>query len=203
MGGIMVAKLMVIFFSAILINNFVLTRFLGICPFLGVSQQIETAIGMGLAVVFVLTLASAMTWVVQHLILVPLGLGFLQTVAFILVIAALVQLVEMVIQKVSPTLYRALGVYLPLITTNCAVLGAAVLNIREGYTLVESTVHGAAAGVGFTMAIVLFAGIRERLAYSPVPVSFKGFPIALVTAGLLSIAFLGFAGFNLGKLFGM
>ena len=124
------AKLMVIFFSAILINNFVLTRFLGICPFLGVSQQIETAIGMGLAVIFVLALASAMTWVVHHLILVPLGLAFLQTVAFILVIAALVQLVEMVIQKVSPSLYRALGVYLPLITTNCAVLGAAVLNIR-------------------------------------------------------------------------
>lgn len=199
----MVAKLMVIFFSAILINNFVLTRFLGICPFLGVSQQIETSMGMGFAVIFVMTLASSITWAIQHLILAPLGLAYLQTVAFILVIASLVQLVEMVIQKVSPALYRALGVYLPLITTNCAVLGAAVLNIREGYTLIESTVNGIAAGVGFTLAIVLFAGIRERLSYSPVPESFRGYPIALVTAGLLSIAFLGFSGFDLSKLFGM
>lgn len=196
-------KLLVIFVSGILINNFVLTRFLGICPFLGVSQQTETAIGMGLAVIFVMTLVSVFTWVVQDLILVPLGLGYLQTVVFILVIAALVQLVEMVIQKISPTLYRALGVYLPLITTNCAVLGVAILNIDEQYSLIESMVNGLAGGVGFALAIVLFSGIRERLAAAPIPESLKGYPIALITAGLLSIAFMGFSGFNLNALFGM
>lgn len=199
----MAGRLMIIFVSAILINNFVLTRFLGICPFIGVSQQIETAIGMGVAVVFVMTMASVFTWMVQNFILLPFGLGYLQTVAFILVIAALVQLVEMVIQKISPTLYRALGVYLPLITTNCAVLGVAILNVDERSSLVESTVNGLAGGVGFTLAIVLFSGIRERLAHAPIPESFKGFPIALVTAGLLSVAFMGFSGFDLSKLFGM
>lgn len=194
---------MVIFVGSILINNFVLTRFLGICPFLGVSQQTETAIGMGFAVIFVMTLASAFTWGIQHFILVPLGLGYLQTVAFILAIAALVQLVEMVIQKISPTLYRALGVYLPLITTNCAVLGVAILNIDEQYSLVESAVNGLAGGVGFTLAIVLFSGLRERMASAPIPESLKGYPIALITAGLLSIAFMGFSGFDLNGLFGM
>lgn len=200
---LMLGKLMVIFVGSVLINNFVLTRFLGICPFLGVSQQIETAVGMGLAVIFVMTLASVFTWGIQYLILLPLGLRYLRTVAFILVIAALVQLVEMVIQKVSPALYRALGVYLPLITTNCAVLGVAILNIDEGYSLVESAVNGFAGGAGFALAIVLFSGIREKMAAAPIPESLKGYPIALITAGLMSIAFMGFSGFDLNRLFGL
>lgn len=188
------SNLIIIFISAILINNFVLSRFLGICPFLGVSKQVDTAIGMGLAVTFVMTVASAATWAVQILVLDPLNLMYLQTIAFILIIAALVQFVEMVIQKSSPTLYQALGVYLPLITTNCAVLGVAILNIDSEYNLIEAMVHGFSAALGFTLAIVIFAGIRERLALANVPKPFQGFPIALITASLLSIAFLGFQG---------
>lgn len=189
-----IGGLFVILVSGILVNNFVLSRFLGICPFLGVSKQVETAMGMGMAVTFVMTLASIITYLVQVFILDPLGLGYLQTIAFILVIAALVQFVEMVIQKVSPTLYQGLGVYLPLITTNCAVLGLTLLNIQFQYNLIETIVNAIAAAVGFTLAIVLFAGIRERLAIADVPEVFKGFPIALITASLMSIAFLGFTG---------
>lgn len=184
----------VIFFGAILINNFVLTRFLGICPFLGVSKKVETAIGMSLAVLFVMTVASVATWVVQEYILLPNDLLYLRTIAFILVIAVLVQFVEMVIQKTSPTLYQALGVYLPLITTNCAVLGVTIINMNEGYTLLQSTVHGVAAAIGFGLAIVVFAGIRERLEFADLPPALEGFPIALIIAGLMSISFFGFQG---------
>lgn len=186
--------LFVILVSSILVNNFVMSRFLGICPFLGVSKQVETAVGMSMAVTFVMTLASIITYLVQYLILVPLGLEYLQTIAFILVIAALVQLVEMVVQKVSPTLYKALGVYLPLITTNCAVLGVAILNIQAEYNLIETIVNAVGASIGFGLAIILFAGIRERLEIADIPAIFKGFPIALITASLMSIAFLGFNG---------
>ncbi len=186
--------LFVIFVSALLVNNFVLSRFLGICPFLGVSRQVETAAGMGMAVTFVMTLASIITYIVQIFILDGLGLGYLQTIAFILVIAALVQFVEMVIQKTSPTLYQALGVYLPLITTNCAVLGVALLNIQSNFNLIETIVNAIGASLGFSLAIILFAGIRERLEIADVPEIFKGFPIALITASLMSIAFLGFTG---------
>ncbi|WP_053957525.1 electron transport complex subunit RsxA [Inediibacterium massiliense] len=189
-----IGGLFVILVSSILVNNFVLSKFLGICPFLGVSKQVETATGMGMAVTFVMTIASIVTWIIQKFILVPYGLEFLQTIAFILVIAALVQFVEMVIQKVSPTLYQALGVYLPLITTNCAVLGVAILNIQSDYNLIETIVNGVGAAIGFSLAIILFAGIREKLEISDVPELFKGFPIALITASLMSIAFLGFAG---------
>lgn len=187
-------ELFIILLSAILVNNFVLSRFLGICPFLGVSKQVETAVGMGAAVTFVMVLASAITYVIQYVVLEPFGLGYLQTIAFILVIASLVQFVEMVIQKSSPTLYQALGVYLPLITTNCAVLGVAILNIQEEYNFIETLFHGFGAAVGFTLAIVLFAGIRERLVVSDVPKPLEGFPIALLTASLMSMAFLGFQG---------
>lgn len=187
-------NLIVIFLSAILISNFVLSRFLGICPFLGVSKKVETAVGMSLAVIFVMTVASLVTWVVQTYVLQNFGLGYLRTIAFILVIAVLVQFVEMVIQKSSPTLYQALGVYLPLITTNCAVLGVTVINFNEGYTLIQSLVHGFAAAVGFGLAIVVFAGIRERLELADIPESLQGFPIALIVAGLLSISFFGFQG---------
>jgi len=186
--------LFVILVSGILVNNFVLSRFLGICPFIGVSKQVETAVGMGMAVTFVMTLASIITYIVQIFILNPLGLEYLQTIAFILVIAALVQFVEMVVQKVSPTLYQALGVYLPLITTNCAVLGLTLLNIQFNYNMIETITNSIGAAVGFSLAIVLFAGIRERLEIADVPEVFKGFPIALITASLMSIAFLGFAG---------
>ncbi|MBC3898279.1 electron transport complex subunit RsxA [Acetobacterium malicum] len=190
--------LIFIMISAIFINNFVLSRFLGICPFLGVSKQVETAVGMGVAVTFVMALASAITYVVQYSILDPLGLGYLQTIAFILIIAALVQLVEMIIKKSSPSLYQALGVYLPLITTNCAVLGVALINIQNEYNFIETIFNGVGAALGFTLAIVLFAGIRERLETSAVPKALEGFPIALLTAGLMAIAFLGFSGMKLG-----
>ncbi|NLK73011.1 MAG: electron transport complex subunit RsxA [Clostridiales bacterium] len=188
-----VTGLFIILVSGILVNNFVMSKFLGICPFLGVSKQVETAAGMSMAVTFVLTLASIMTYIVQ-LILVRLGLEYLQTIAFILVIAALVQFVEMVVQKVSPTLYKALGVYLPLITTNCAVLGITIINIQYGYNIIETIVNAIGVAIGFGLAIILFAGIRERLEIADVPSVFKGFPIALITASLMSIAFLGFAG---------
>lgn len=191
-------NLIIILISAIFVNNFVLSRFLGICPFLGVSKQVETALGMGVAVTFVMALASAITFVVQYSILDPFGLGYLQTIAFILVIAALVQFVEMIIQKMSPSLYQALGVYLPLITTNCAVLGVALLNIQFEYNFIETIFHGVGAALGFTLAIVLFAGIRERLEIAAVPKALEGFPIALITAGLMAIAFLGFSGMQLG-----
>ncbi|MBC8537808.1 electron transport complex subunit RsxA [Christensenellaceae bacterium NSJ-63] len=187
-------NIFVILLSSILVNNFVMSRFLGCCPFLGVSKKINTALGMGAAVTFVMSLASVITYLVQYFVLEPLGVAYLQTIAFILVIAALVQLVEMVIQKMSPSLYKALGVYLPLITTNCAVLGVAILNINEHYNLLESLVNGFGGAVGFTLAIVLFAGIREKLEYSDIPQPLQGFPIALITAGLMSIAFLGFQG---------
>ncbi|HHU62645.1 MAG TPA: electron transport complex subunit RsxA [Clostridiales bacterium] len=189
-----VSKIFIILLSSILVNNFVMSRFLGICPFLGVSKKVETAVGMGAAVTFVMALASVITYAIQYAILEPLGIGYLQTIAFILVIATLVQFVEMVIQKSSPSLYQSLGVYLPLITTNCAVLGVAILNIQEQYTLLETLINGIGAALGFTLAIVLFAGIRERLETAPIPKSLKGFPIALITAGLMSIAFLGFQG---------
>ncbi|QXM05750.1 electron transport complex subunit RsxA [Crassaminicella indica] len=189
-----VKGLFVILVSGILVNNFVLSRFLGICPFLGVSKQVETASGMGMAVTFVMTIASIITYFVQHAILEPFHLEYLQTIAFILVIAALVQFVEMVIQKVSPTLYQALGVYLPLITTNCAVLGLTILNIQSRFNLIETIVNAIGAAVGFSLAIILFAGIRERLEIADVPAIFKGFPVALITASLMAIAFLGFAG---------
>lgn len=187
-------NLFVIFFGAILINNFVLTRFLGICPFLGVSRKVETAIGMSLAVIFVMTVASLATWTIQTYLLIPFEMLYLRTIAFILIIAVLVQFVEMVMLKVTPTLYQALGVYLPLITTNCAVLGVTLINLNENYTLVESLVHGFAGAVGFGLAIVVFAGIRERLDYAPIPKALEGFPIALIVAGLLSMSFLGFQG---------
>ena len=184
----------VIIISSVFVNNFVLSRCLGICPFLGVSKRIDTALGMGLAVTFVMTIASAFSYMVYAWILVPLKVEYLYNIAFILMIASLVQIVEMVIQKVSPTLYSALGVYLPLITTNCAVLGVAVLNMQEDYHLLESVVNGFAAAVGFTLGIVLFAGVRERIAHNRILVAFEGFPIALLSAGLMAIAFLGFQG---------
>ena len=186
-----------IFIGAVLVNNFVLAKFLGICPFLGVSKKVETALGMGVAVTFVMTLASIMTYLVQVSILDRFGLQYLQTIAFILIIASLVQFVEMFLKKSSPSLYEALGVYLPLITTNCAVLGLAILNIQNEFNLMETIVNSLGAAIGFTLAIVLFAGIRERLELADVPESLKGFPIALITAGLMSIAFLGFSSLSI------
>lgn len=196
------AELLVIAFGSIFITNFVLTRFLGICPFLGVSRQVETAVGMGVAVTFVMTLASAITYFVQKF-LILYQVEYLQTIAFILVIAVLVQFVEMVIKKSSPLLYQALGIYLPLITTNCAVLGVALINIGASYGFLESVISGFSGGLSFLLAIVIFAGIRERLDYAPIPRSLLGFPIALLTAGLISMAFLGFSGFDLRALFGL
>ncbi|MBP3912741.1 MULTISPECIES: electron transport complex subunit RsxA [Zhenhengia] len=185
-------ELLLVFLGAALVNNFVLTRFLGICPFLGVSKKIETAMGMGMAVTFVMGLASMISYIVYEFILQPLHLEYLYTVAFILVIASLVQFVEMVIQKTSPSLYSALGVYLPLITTNCAVLGVAIINMQKSYTLIESIVNGVGGALGFTLVIVLFAGIRERIENNNILPYLKGFPIALITAGFMAIAFLGF-----------
>lgn len=189
-------NILLILLISILVDNFCMSKFLGICPFLGVSKKVETAIGMGMAVTFVMVLASIITWLVQ-LLLNVLGIQFTQTIAFILVIAALVQFVEMVIQKTSPTLYQSLGVYLPLITTNCAVLGVAILNIQNNYNLIETIFNGLGGALGFTLAIVLFAGIRERLELSDIPKTFEGFPIALISASLMAISFLGFSG--LGK----
>jgi len=187
-------ELVLILIGSILVNNFVLARFLGICPFLGVSKKVETALGMGMAVTFVMTVAAVVTWFIQYFILLPFNIDYLQTIAFILVIASLVQLVEMVVQKTSPVLYQSLGIFLPLITTNCAVLGLAVLNIQKGYSFLESVIFAIGAALGFTLAMVLFAGLRERLDLCPVPKSFRGTAIALITAGLLSLAFMGFAG---------
>ena len=187
-------KLFLILLSSILVNNFIMSRFLGICPFLGVSKRVPTALGMGAAVTFVMAMASVITYLAHYFILIPLKMEYMQTMAFILIIAALVQFVEMVIQKMSPSLYQALGVYLPLITTNCAVLGVAILNIEEGYDLLQTLVNGIGGALGFTLSIVLFAGIRERLEVADIPEPFKGFPIAMITAGLMSVAFLGFQG---------
>ena len=196
----MINELLIISVGAILINNFVLVQFLGICPFLGVSKKVETASGMGFAVVFVMICASALTWLVQEYLSIPFGIEYMQTIAFILVIAVLVQFVEMFLQKSVPSLYNSLGVYLPLITTNCAVLGVAINNITKfggtEMSFVKSIVYGGSAGLGFTLAIVLFAGVRERLETSDVPEFLKGMPIVLVTAALLSIAFLGFSGLS-------
>lgn len=193
----MFAQLFSIAISAILIENFVLVRFLGICPFLGVSKKLDTAVGMGMAVTFVITLSSAITWLVYKLMLVPLKLEYMRTIAFILVIAALVQFIEMFLQKSMPALYNALGIYLPLITTNCAVLAVAIINIDKNYSLLQAIVFGFSASLGFMLAIVLFAAIRERLEFCDIPKPFQGFPIALITAALMSIAFMGFQGLKL------
>ena len=192
-------ELFSIFISAFLVNNFVLAKFLGICSFLGVSKKTETAKGMGLAVIFVMFLASIMCYVVYEKILVPLNITYLSTLAFVLVIAALVQFVEMVIKKTQPSLYKALGIYLPLITTNCALLGMAVINVGEKYNLIESMVNALGAAFGYMLAIVLLSGLRERMeANDKMPLAFRGLPISLVTAGLMAIAFLGFSGLKLG-----
>ena len=190
-------KLLSITLGAILANNFIFSQFLGCCPFLGVSKKVDTAVGMGVAVTFVMGLASAVCFVVNKYILIPLDLAYMQTVAFILVIASLVQFIEMFLQKAMPALYTALGVYLPLITTNCAVLGVVLLNVQNGYNFIESVVYGITGGLGFLLAIVLFASIRERLVFADYPKSFEGFPIALVTAGLMALAFMGFSGLKI------
>ena len=187
-------KLLSITLGAILANNFIFSQFLGCCPFLGVSKKVDTAVGMGVAVTFVMGLASAVCFVVNKYILIPLDLAYMQTVAFILVIASLVQFIEMFLQKAMPALYTALGVYLPLITTNCAVLGVVLLNVQNGYNFIESVVYGITGSLGFLLAIVLFASIRERLVFADYPKCWDGFPIALITAGLMALAFMGFSG---------
>ena len=187
-------NLLLFMVSCVITNNFIFSRFLGCCPFLGVSNKVETAVSMGIAVTFVMTLASLITYIVYHFMLLPLSLSFMQTIAFILVIAALVQFVEMFLKKASPSLYSALGIYLPLITTNCAVLGVATLNVNNDYNLIYSVVSGCFGGIGFLLAITLMAGVRERLESSKIPECMKGFPISLVTAGLMAMAFMGFNG---------
>lgn len=184
----------VILLGTALVNNVVLVKFLGLCPFMGVSRRIDAAIGMGMATTFVLTLSAAASWVVETALLIPLGLEFLRILAFILVIAVIVQFTETVMRKLSPMLYRALGIYLPLITTNCAVLGVALLNVNEGHDFAESLLYGFGSAAGFTLVLVMFAGLRERMARSAIPVPFAGPPIAFITAGILSMAFMGFAG---------
>ena len=190
-------ELLAITLGAILANNFIFSQFLGICPFLGVSKKLDTALGMGVAVTFVMGLASAVCYAVNEFILVKFNLEYMQTVAFILVIASLVQFIEMFLQKSMPSLYTALGVYLPLITTNCAVLGVALLNMQNNYNFIESVVYGITGGLGFLLAIVLFASIRERLVFADYPKNWDGFPIALVTAGLMALAFMGFSGLKI------
>ena len=187
-------EMLKVILAAVLVNNCVLVQFLGICPFLGVSKKMDSAVGMSLAVTFVMALATAATWPIQTFLLDPNGLGYLQTIVFILVIAALVQLVEIVLKKYMPSLHKSLGVFLPLITTNCAVLGVAVTNMQKGYNFIESVLNAVGGAAGFALAIVLFAGIRERIADNDTPKAFDGFPMALITAGLMSIAFLGFSG---------
>ena len=189
-----ITNLLSITLGAILVNNFIFSQFLGCCPFLGVSKKVDTAVGMGIAVTFVMGLASAVCYVVDEFVLGRFGLDYMQTVAFILVIAALVQFIEMFLQKSMPALYTALGVYLPLITTNCAVLGVVLLNVQNNYNFIESVVYGITGGLGFLLAIVLFASIRERLVFAEYPKCWDGFPIALVTAGLMALAFMGFSG---------
>ena len=194
----MLTSILSISLGAILINNFIMSQFLGCCPFFGVSKKIDTAVGMGMAVTFVMGLASAVTWLINTFVLFPLGLGFMQTVAFILVIATLVQFVEMFMMKSLPSLYQALGVFLPLITTNCAVLGVSLQNIQNGYNFIEAVVYGITGGLGFTLAIVLFASIRERLdASAECPKCFEGVPLALISASLMAMAFLGFSGMKI------
>ena len=193
-----VQSLLGILLSAILTENFILVKFYGICPFMGVSKKIDTALGMGMAVTFVMALASAATWAVNSLILVPLQLEYMQTVAFILVIASIVQVVEMFLKKSVPALYKALGIFLPLITTNCAVLGVALVNVQEGYDFLQSVINGACGGLGFTLAIVLFASVRERVGKAECPEAFRGYPIALISAGLIALAFMGFSGLSIG-----
>lgn len=187
-----------IFISAIFVNNIILSQFLGICPFLGVSKKIDTALGMGMAVAFVLTLATIVTYLIQYGLLVPLGLQYLQTLAFILVIAALVQMVEIILRKVSPALYQALGIFLPLITTNCAVLGVAILVIQKDYTLAESIAYAFSTALGFALALTIFVGMREQMALVQIPKGMRGMAIVLVAAGLLSLAFMGFGGVDSG-----
>ena len=193
----MLSSILAISLGAILTNNFIFSQFLGICPFLGCSSKVDTATGMGLAVVFVMGLASAICWVIDNYILVPLNLAFLETLAFILVIAALVQLVEMFLKKSVPALYSALGIYLPLITTNCAVLGVVLLNVQNHYNFIESVLYGITGGVGFLVAIVLFATVRERTQFSEYPECFEGFPICLISAALVAMAFMGFSGMKI------
>ena len=185
--------LFAIIIGAIFVNNVVLSQFLGICPFLGVSSKVETSLGMSMAVTFVMALAAVVTWCLHHYILIPFGIEYMQTISFILVIAALVQMVEIVLKKVSPSLYQALGIFLPLITTNCAVLGVAIISIQKDFDLVTSVIYSVSIALGFALALVLFAGIRERLEVEDVPQAFRGVPIALITAGLLAMAFMGFA----------
>ena len=185
--------LFAIVIGAIFVNNVVLSQFLGICPFLGVSSKVETSAGMGMAVTFVMALSAVVTWALQHFILVPFGIEYMQTIVFILVIAALVQMVEIVLKKVSPALYQALGIFLPLITTNCAVLGVAIIAVQKDFDLLTSVVYSTSIAVGFALALILFAGIRERLEVEDVPQGMRGVPIALITAGLLAMAFMGFA----------
>lgn len=187
-------NIFIIMFTAILTENFIFSRFYGCCPFLGVSDKPSTALGMGMAVTFVMTVSSAATWAVYHLVLVPAKMEYLKTIAFILVIATLVQFIEMFLRKFIPALYSSLGIYLPLITTNCAVLGAALVNIEKGYSFPESVVFGFSAALGFTLAIVIFAGVRARLQFAEPPKAFKGFPILLISAGLAAMAFSGFSG---------
>ena len=187
-----------IFISAIFVNNIILSQFLCICPFLGVSKKIDTSLGMGAAVAFVMTLATIVTWLIQHFVLNPLGLQYLQTLAFILVIASLVQMVEIILKKVSPALYQALGIFLPLITTNCAVLGVAILVIQKDFNLLQSIVYALSTAIGFALALVVFAGLREQLYLSEVPRGMRGVAIVLITAGLLSLAFMGFSGVDTG-----
>lgn len=183
-----------IIIGAIFVNNVVLAQFLGICPFLGVSSKVETSLGMGAAVTFVMALSSLVVWLIQTYILAPLGIEYMQTIVFILVIAALVQMVEIILKKVSPSLYQALGIFLPLITTNCAVLGVAILMIQKEFNLLQSVVYNTSTAIGFALALVIFAGLRERLEFEEVPKAFRGVPIALITASLLAMAFMGFSG---------
>ena len=189
-----VGKILFMAVMAIFVQNFVLMRFLGLCPYIGVSKKLDSAIGMGMAVIFVMTMASTFTWLIHTYLLVPLHIEFLQTIAFILTIASLVQLVEMVIQKTAPALYKSLGVFLPLITTNCAVLGVAILNIQSEYNFLFAILNGLFGGIGFTLVLILMAGIRERLERAELPVSMKGMPISMIVAGSMALAFLGFSG---------
>ena len=195
--NVYVQSLLGILLSAVLTENFILVKFYGICPFMGVSKKMDTALGMGMAVTFVMAMASAACWAVDAFLLIPLNLQYMQTVSFILVIAALVRVVEMFLKKFVPALYKALGVFLPLITTNCAVLGVVLVNVSEGYDFLQSVVNGACGGLGFTLAIVLFASIRERVDKADCPAAFKGVPLTLIAAGLLAMAFMGFSGLSI------
>lgn len=190
-------EIFAIIIAALFTQNFVMVKFMGICPFLGVSKKVETASGMGMAVTFVMAIASMCTYAVNKFLLIPFGLEYLQTIAFILIIAGLVQFVEMFVEKSMPSLYNALGIYLPLITTNCAVLGVTLLNVQNEYNFIQSLLYAVFAALGFTLAIVLFAGIRESISDSDIPTPFRGFPMALITAGLMAIAFMGFSGFTI------